>query len=184
MSSQAPPQGGVREGGADEAMECERWGEDEEVGMDIDLSVEEESHLLSEISQARTTLTINSPASLQPQASTSSASYAVRHAQLQNYVTVLGNLATNFFCNFCCPLKLWIFQGVTLAKLVDLTLDRSSPVTALSPLGNTVFGAGHQCPPLSLEFPGGAKGFCHQRCWEASAHHPLGCHARTRCPQG
>ncbi len=38
-------------------MDCEqRWGEDEEVGMDIDLSVEQELELLSEISHTRDNL--------------------------------------------------------------------------------------------------------------------------------
>lgn len=38
---------------ADEMMECERWGADEGVEMDIDLSAEEELCMLSEISHTR-----------------------------------------------------------------------------------------------------------------------------------
>lgn len=43
-------------------MECERWGADEEVAMDVDFSVEEELHLLSEITHTRCKLAVN-PAS-------------------------------------------------------------------------------------------------------------------------
>ena len=37
----------------DEEMECEKWAQDDEVCMDVDLSVEQEQQLLSEISHAR-----------------------------------------------------------------------------------------------------------------------------------
>lgn len=40
-------------------MECERWGEDEEVAMDVDLSVEEELYLLSEITHTRDKLAVD-----------------------------------------------------------------------------------------------------------------------------
>ena len=45
-------------------MECERWGRNEEVEMDVDLTVEEELGLLSEISQTRGTLAIDSSSSI------------------------------------------------------------------------------------------------------------------------
>ena len=57
---------GMREGGMGEAMECERWGEEDEVEMDVDLSVEEESHIMSEIAHKRDTLTLQSPVTFQP----------------------------------------------------------------------------------------------------------------------
>ena len=40
-------------------MEVERWGEDEEVSMDVDLTAEEELKLLSVISQNRSTVTLD-----------------------------------------------------------------------------------------------------------------------------
>ncbi len=45
-------------GVTDEDMEGERWGEDEEVGMDVDLTAEEELSLMTEISRTRSTLAV------------------------------------------------------------------------------------------------------------------------------
>lgn len=63
-----------------EAMEVERWGEDQEVAMDVDLSVDEELHLLTEISHARCNLgpSLSSPSRLQTSISSTVASYTVR----------------------------------------------------------------------------------------------------------
>lgn len=45
-------------GAVDEAMEVERWGEDAEVCMDVDMTCEEEEFLMSEITETRSTLTL------------------------------------------------------------------------------------------------------------------------------
>lgn len=57
-------------------MECERWASNEEVEMDVDLTVEEELSLLSEISQTRGTLAIN-PSLQQPESSPVATQYKV-----------------------------------------------------------------------------------------------------------
>lgn len=49
--------GGCSDGGEMEEMECERWGGEEEVAMDIDLSEEEQLLLISQVLSARSTLT-------------------------------------------------------------------------------------------------------------------------------
>lgn len=64
-------------GGAADAMECERWGEEDEVEMDVDVSAEEELHFISEISRARGTLTLDSPATLQAVSSAKTTDYTV-----------------------------------------------------------------------------------------------------------
>ena len=50
VSAQGERSDGVN---ADERMECERWGADEGVEMDVDLNAEEELCMLSEISHTR-----------------------------------------------------------------------------------------------------------------------------------
>lgn len=60
-----------------EKMECERWGADEEVEMDVDLSVEEELHLLSELSHTRGKLAVSVPPTLLPAAASAPSQYTV-----------------------------------------------------------------------------------------------------------
>ena len=75
----------------EEDMECERWAEDEEVAMDVDLSVEEEQQLLSVISHTRGSLQLSSSLmSLQPSSGTPA--YTVR--TLINQCSFLHNVTS------------------------------------------------------------------------------------------
>lgn len=113
-----------------EAMECERWGEDAEVEMDVDVSVEEELQFLTEICHTRSTLTppTNSTSHLHPLASTACYTVSIyvtnSHSEstsccLQEklYVVLDTNVLISHL-NFLVELKDYAIKGVGRPLLV------------------------------------------------------------------
>lgn len=89
----------------EEEMECERWAEDEEVGMDVELSMEAEQELLSEITLTRSNICLESSLPTLHPSSTPEYTVRVTPQHLSLYVDI-----NYWFCCCCriCYIWSWI----------------------------------------------------------------------------